>query len=273
MSARHIEQIYVDELGERSSDQPSLVLIHGLGATGASWRPLIESMQAAAAPISHCVMIDLPGAGLSPQRLAIPTLSGLAQDVVSVIKALGLNHIHLVGHSMGSLLAQKIAELATKSEFPAQIKSVSLLAAIAHPSDAMRQRLMQRAETVRQHGMAAIAEQIAENGASLSSRQANPLLAAYLRSLHLAQEPSGYAGQCEVLASASGVDLMGLPSPFLLLAGDEDAVAPPSAVQAMEDKLPQAEMVVLHRCGHWLPLERPGECGKYMAEFLQHLRR
>jgi len=57
----------------------------------------------------------------------------------------------------------------------------------------------------------------------------------------------------------------------LLVTGDEDVVAPPQAVRAMADKLHGAKnvrVVVLPRCGHWTPVERPDECQRELREFL-----
>jgi pimeloyl-ACP methyl ester carboxylesterase len=57
----------------------------------------------------------------------------------------------------------------------------------------------------------------------------------------------------------------------LLVTGDEDGVAPPQAVRAMADRLRSARntrVVVLPRCGHWTPIERPEECQRELREFL-----
>ena len=58
---------------------------------------------------------------------------------------------------------------------------------------------------------------------------------------------------------------------MLLVTGDEDGVAPPQAVRAFADKLhaaKSARVVVLPRCGHWTPIERPEECARELREFL-----
>ena len=58
---------------------------------------------------------------------------------------------------------------------------------------------------------------------------------------------------------------------MLLVTGDEDGVAPPQAVRAMAEKLHGAKstrVVVLPRCGHWTPIERPEECARELRDFL-----
>ena len=58
---------------------------------------------------------------------------------------------------------------------------------------------------------------------------------------------------------------------MLLVTGDEDGVAPPQSVRAMSDRLHAAKstrVVVLPRCGHWTPIERPDDCQRELREFL-----
>jgi pimeloyl-ACP methyl ester carboxylesterase len=45
----------------------------------------------------------------------------------------------------------------------------------------------------------------------------------------------------------------------LLVAGDEDPIAPPSSVRAMAQQISDARVVVLKRSGHWLSIERAVE--------------
>ena len=59
--------------------------------------------------------------------------------------------------------------------------------------------------------------------------------------------------------------------PVLLVTGDEDGVAPPQAVRSMADRLHASRskrVVVLPRCGHWTPVERPDECQRELRDFL-----
>jgi pimeloyl-ACP methyl ester carboxylesterase len=62
-----------------------------------------------------------------------------------------------------------------------------------------------------------------------------------------------------------------IEAPVLLVTGTDDGVAPPQAVRALADKLHKARdvrVVVLPRCGHWTPIERPDECQQALREFL-----
>jgi 3-oxoadipate enol-lactonase len=54
-----------------------------------------------------------------------------------------------------------------------------------------------------------------------------------------------------------------------LVTGDEDKVAPPSAVQTMAEKIKDSRVKILDRCGHWTMIEKPNECSKLLSEFLR----
>jgi pimeloyl-ACP methyl ester carboxylesterase len=95
-----------------------------------------------------------------------------------------------------------------------------------------------------------------------------PVAAALVRESLMRQDAQGYARSCEALAAAQSAALEDIKVPVLLVTGDEDSVAPPSTVNEMARRLPNARVVVLNRCGHWTTFERPTECAQQLEEFL-----
>jgi len=71
------------------------------------------------------------------------------------------------------------------------------------------------------------------------------------------------------LSQARGVDIDRIQVPVLLVTGDDDKVSPPDAVQAMTRRMPSAKALVLTRCGHWTPIEKPHECARETRAFLK----
>ena len=113
---------------------------------------------------------------------------------------------------------------------------------------------------------------------SADTRARLPLAVAYVRESLMRQDPDGYARSCFALADAPAAAVEHIEAPVLLVTGDEDAVAPPQAVRSMAEKLHRARsvrVVVLPKCGHWTPVERPEECARELRTFLacQSLRR
>lgn len=165
---------------------------------------------------------------------------------------------------MGALVCQHLAASA-----PELVKSLALFGPVVEPGDAARQRLKDRARAARHDGMIGIADAAVASGVSPTSRNANPLLAAFLRESHMRQDPEGFAQACEALAAAQAADLRSLRCPAMIVTGDEDAVAPPSAAQALAEKLKGAKLKVLEHCGHWTMLERPQDCARLLSEHLR----
>ena len=240
---------------------PPVVFVPGLGATSNSFQPLLAALGG-----FRCIRLDLPGSGRSPLPLGGVSIEGFAAEVAEAIAAVAGGPAHLVGHSRGALVCQHVA-----ARTPEHVASLALFGPIVEPTDASRQRLKDRAKIARVEGMIGVADAVVAGGLSSSAKSANPLLAAYVRESHMRQDPEGFAQSCEALAAAQGADLRGLRAPTLIVTGDEDAVAPPSAAQALADRVKGAKVKVLEHCGHWTPLERPADCARLLAEHLRAL--
>lgn len=106
------EAVYVTIAGGRRvcvrsrGDGPDMVLLHGLGMSGRDWynqRPLTAHLRLHA--------VDLPGHGLSDPCTSGTSLAELARDVIEALDRLGVQRFHLLGSSMGGMIAQHIAAL------------------------------------------------------------------------------------------------------------------------------------------------------------------
>ena len=244
---------------EIDGEGPVIVFVHGLGGTSNSFQMLVGALGG-----FRCVRPDLPGSGRSPRPFQALTMDLFVETVAEIVQKVGGAAAHLVGHSLGTLVC---LHLSVRN--PEWVKSLSLFGPIAEPSDAARQRLRDRARAARQDGMIGIADAAAGSGLSSASRNANPLLAPFVRESHMRQDPEGFAQSCEALAAAEGADLRFLRCPTLIVTGDEDAIAPPSAAQAIADKVKGSKIKVLEHCGHWTPFERPRDCAKLLSEHVR----
>jgi pimeloyl-ACP methyl ester carboxylesterase len=86
-------------------DGPTLLLVHGLGATALlNWMPAFKSLSAR----YRVVALDLRGHGRSSAPDGRFRLADCADDVAAAAHALGLERVILVGYSMGSQVAQLV---------------------------------------------------------------------------------------------------------------------------------------------------------------------
>src|SRR5579871_5418254 len=89
---------------QAGTGSPTLVFLHYWGGSSRTWRHVIRRLGA-----FRTVAIDQRGWGRSDAPASGYALADLAADARGVIAALGLDRYILVGHSMGSKVAQLIA--------------------------------------------------------------------------------------------------------------------------------------------------------------------
>ncbi len=97
------------EFGQRTDDQPSVLLIHGFGNSLQSFRELAPRL----APAYHVISVDMPGFGLSAKPAEWDYRNpGQARMMVKFLRALGLEKVVVGGHSLGGAIAMRVAILA-----------------------------------------------------------------------------------------------------------------------------------------------------------------
>jgi len=239
-----------------------VVMVHGLGGTSNTFQPQMQALTN-----YRVIRLDLPGAGRSPVPQDDLTIEKFVEAVVGAAKALGVTRGHFAGHSMGTLVVQKLA-----AAYPELVASLTLFGALVEPPEAARTGLAGRAKTARSDGMEPIAEQIIAATLSAETKSSRPACAAFVRESLMRQPPEGYAKHCEALARATAADHRLITAPTLMLTGDADVVAPLSMAHTLADRIAKAQVSVLDRCGHWSTIEKPVECNERMLSFLQRVQ-
>lgn len=84
---------------------PVLVLVHGFLSGLSYWDKQIESLSTR----FEVIAMDLPGYGGETQQTGLDTVAGFASTILEKLDKLGVKNFHLVGHSMGGMIAQEIA--------------------------------------------------------------------------------------------------------------------------------------------------------------------
>ena len=265
MTFHLVDKMAVEDEGEGDA----VVCVHGLGGSSNTWTPVMPALAR-----YRVIRIDLPGSGRSSGVSGALTIARLADAVRSVCSRLQVTRAHLLGHSMGTIVCQHLA-----AEHPKLVRSLALFGPLIAPTDAARTAIRARAAKARGEGVAGmqdIAQTLMQAATSADSRQRFPAAAAFVRESLMRQDPDGYARSCEALADAPPAAVERIVAGTLLVTGDEDGVAPPQSVRAMAERFTGAKgavrTVVLNRCGHWTPVERPEECARELRDFLPSQR-
>jgi pimeloyl-ACP methyl ester carboxylesterase len=233
-------------------------MVPGLGGTANSFQTLMPSLDG-----YRVLRPDLPGAGRSAYRPGLAGLERMAVVLTDTLRAAGLGSAHFVGHSMGTLLCQYLA-----AKNPKAVDSMVLFGPILEPPAAARRALKDRAETARTQGMAGIADAISTASVSEASRTANPVTGAFVRESVIRQDPNGYAAHCEALSEATAADHGNIQCPTLLVAGENDPVAPVDMVRRLQESITGARLEIIPAVGHWMMVEAPARSAELLRAHL-----
>ncbi|MBC5782671.1 alpha/beta fold hydrolase [Ramlibacter sp. USB13] len=255
-----IERLAVEEDGEGDA----VLCLHGLGGDSNTWTPLMPALAG-----YRVIRPDLPGSGRSASAGGTLTMEKLVEAAANVCARLNVSRAHVLGHSMGTIVAQHLA-----AAQPHLVRSLSLFGPLLAPSDTARTNIRARGEKAKAEGlrgMHEIALALVDAATSTDTRQRQPVAVAYVRESLMRQDPEGYARNCFALADCKPATVERIAAPTMLVTGDEDVVAPPQAVRNMAERFTQARSlrtVILNRCGHWTPIERPEDCARELRAFL-----
>lgn len=229
---------------------PVVVLIHGTGADAESnWGPLIESLSGRYTVLAP----ELPGAGGTPASAARLELDELAARVIATVRGAGVvDGFHLVGHSLGAVIAAAVA-----AREPEQVRSLLLHAgwATTGPREALMFDLWSRL-------LRADPELLARH---LVLEAMSPALLQHAGAAQLDELVAGFTamldtrilGQIELDGRIDVAPAMSeIRAATLVLASAEDRIIPPPHQLALAEAIPGARYREIAG-GHGLPFENP----------------
>ncbi len=246
---------------------PPLVFLHGIGGDAQSWRPQLDRL----ADDYRAIAWDMPGYGDSAP-LDVMTFPALADALVLLLDRLTIERAHLIGHSLGGMIAQTFA-----TRHPDRLRSLTLVATSAAfargasgaVDEAWRKRFVEQRLGPLDRGasMAELAPKLVQ-GLVGDDPGADGLEQAILS---MAAVPvSGYRAAIQCLTGFDHEAELGkIKAPTLLLAGEKDPVVPAKVMARMADAIPDARLEILSGAGHLLNLERPDAFNHALCGFLR----
>ncbi len=257
MTLEHIELPHAWQ----GQGQP-LVLIAGLGGKGTSWRPFLD----AATQRYRVLTFDNPGAGAAPALPGRVTIRELARTVLALLNRLGVERAHLIGRSMGGMIAQELTLLA-----PERVERLVLVATTARV-DAHLAGIFRLWACMAERGVPLDVRHHSSMlwclGAASLARQAH--VRAYLATKGGGDRPRDYALQARACAEHDALErLKALSVPALIVTGSDDRLTPLAHAEALAKVLPMAQLACLPGAGHLPYLECPELFARTVLEFLQ----
>ena len=236
-----------------------VVLAHALGVDLHMW----DGLAAALAGEHEVLRYDQRGHGGSAVPPGPYTQEQLVDDAARLIREWGRGPVMFVGLSMGGMVAQGLAV-----RHPELLRGVVIANSSAQYPAAAREAWAQRIATVQQHGLASIADATMERWFTPAFRAAQPELVERHRQTILRGSVEGYLACCHAVAAVDWLDsLAQVSTPALVIAGTQDAGAPPEMSEAIASRIPGARLELLE-AAHLSVAEQPQAFERLLRGFI-----
>ncbi len=241
-----------------------LLLINGLGGDHSEWLFQIPAF----ARCFRVVVFDNRGAGGSDTPPGPYSTAQMADDAAALLSHLGIGRAHILGVSLGGMIAQEVA-----LRHPDRVLRLVLACTAPGGEGSVRPDPAVLREFVRSPG-GDLQEEIRRVIPFLYSekyRHAHPgEIEAFIRR-RLAQpvSPEGHAAQLAAAVGHSAWDRLGtIQAATLLITGDGDRVVPPENSRRMARRIPGAKLVILPGAPHRLFAENAEDFNREVIAFL-----
>lgn len=252
---------------KQGSGQP-ILFIQGVGAAGSAWMPQTQELSQ-----SFCVAAyDNRGLGRSAECSGPITLETMADDARKLMDHFEWPMAHIVGHSMGGLIAQQLAVTC-----PERVKSLSLLCTFSRGAEAVRMtpaiiwmglqtrlgtRRMRRLAMLRMIGSRALLAQpdldgIADQYSTYMGRD-------------LADSPAIIMKQMRAMSRHNIFDRLSRLKniPTLVVSASEDPIARPEYGRRLADAIPGAKYFEIPEASHAVTIEQSEKVNKLLSTFI-----
>ena len=185
-------------------------------------------------------------------------------DLTATLDAFGAASVDLVGFSLGGLIAQWFV-----LEHPDRVDRLALISTVAERTTAERARVLERADKVREEGIASVVSAAEDRWFTPAFKVANPDKVALRLSQLKANDHRSYAAAYRVFAEADeGVDLAKIRKPTLVVTGENDIGSNPRMARRMHEAIVGSRLIILPELRHSVLVEAPETIADLLLDFL-----
>lgn len=239
-----------------------IVFIHGVGLNQAVWEPQIDFFKE-----DHCLIsYDIYGHGNSPEPKTDVTLSDYASQLEELLNHLKITSVHLVGHSMGALIAISFA-----LNYPSRVVSAVPLNIVYKRTAAQKQAVLQRASDVIKSNQVLGLEAVLERWFSESNNPVGQEKVNKVRSWLEGIDPVGYGRTYSLFAKADNefeACLEEITTPVLYITGDKDTNSTSVMSKQMASETPKGSSFIIKNEAHMMAYISPEKVNPLIKEFL-----
>ncbi len=244
-----------------------LVMIQGLSENVYWWdSPVIDGLS------KHLktVIFDNRGVGRSDDLVGDLTIESMAADALGLMDALNISQAHILGHSMGGMIAQELA-----LKFPERVKKLVLCSTScggskAEPSSPETQKILTKL-SFKGHTRRLVDEamphiftkKFMDENPEFIEKKIDDLLI-------IPTGPTTFKAQMgSWMRYNSYRKLKEMNIPTLIIHGKQDILVPPSNGDLLATKIPNAEIVYFDSNAHMIHTEEPDKFDEVLLKFLK----
>lgn len=241
--------------------RPVVVLSHALATSMELWGyqiPLLASH-------FRVVLYDLRGHGKSGTPGDVCTLAALASDVAGLLDHLKIPRASFVGLSIGGMVGQHLA-----LQFPDKVTALVLCSTGGRTEPEARLTLGERIDKVRSDGLKSQLDATLARWFTPRFIEEAPETIAWVSQLILGTSIDGFVGCARAV---QGLDIIGslgqVRARTLLIPGEFDLAFPEKVSRAIQQKIPNADVVVLNGAAHIGNVEQAHRFNEILMHFLK----
>jgi pimeloyl-ACP methyl ester carboxylesterase len=248
---------------------PPVLLIQGVGVHGDGWTPQTDAL----ATRFRCITFDNRGMGRSQPAGGAITVEQMAEDARAILDTEKVESAHVVGHSLGGLVALRLA-----LEARARVKSLTLMCTFADGKSAapltlrmMWLGLRTKIGTRRMRRRAFLRLVMPAGALANTDTEAMAERLAPLFGHDLGDQPPVVSAQLSAMRKYSAMsrltELAGLHT--LVLSGSHDPISPPKVSEALAKGIPGARHFAYADASHGLPIQHAGRVNALLLEHFE----
>lgn len=206
---------------------------------------------------------DSRGHGLSAVPEGPYSIELLTADVIGLMDSLGLEKVHFCGISMGGMVGQTLG-----TRYGDRLISLVLCSTSAHI--APREIWDERIETVRKHGMGAVADATIDRWFTKDGQERLHEEVEKIRQMILNTSIDGFCACCAAIRDMDQrKSIRTITTQTLVVVGEKDLGTPVSAAELIHERIPFSALRVLSDAAHFLHMEQASAFNHELLEFLK----
>ena len=252
-------EIYVESHG----DGPPLFFVAGLGGRGAFWKQQVDFF----AEHFRVILHDHRGVGNSTPDRVVFGAEHMADDLLKVMEAMGIERAHLVGHSTGGAIGQHIA-----LKQPQRLERLVLSCSWAGPDPYFTHLFHTRRQILINCGpevYLTVGNYLGTPSSYLQPQMSSPR--AFMN-----ERMSAFPGlevELSRLAAVLGHDLRTevhkIDLPVMCIGARDDQITPPAFTEELAERIPGVTLKLLDHGGHFCPVSSPDVYNPAVLDFLR----